>query len=326
MKTFILVFLFTVLSFFLQPVARAHHEPLIITTGIGALSGSVIIAQEKGFFREHGVKTVTTSMKRGKVAFQTYEQGKSDVAVNNSLHIVRSDFDASRHVIIGTVAYSDNQTKLVARKSAGIATISDLKGKKIALPKAGFAHFFLEKFLLFNGLTLDDVEVVFAGKKDLPDAIGSNRADGVINHGMPIAKTKELLGDDHVTFQNPTIHRKTNQILVPRAWVDEHREQAKGLLRAIIKAENFIKTHTKESIEILAKAKNYNAREMARTVRHEMTYYLSLKQSIFTELEGMENWALDNGIVARKTPRNYFNLVDFSLLEEIDPARVSIIR
>jgi hypothetical protein len=65
---------------------------------------------------------------------------------------------------------------------------------------------------------------------------------------------------------------------------------------------------------------------MDRTVRHEMNYYLSLEQSIFTELEGIEQWALDNNLVERKTPRNYFELVDYSLLEEIDPKRVTIIR
>jgi len=129
-----------------------------------------------------------------------------------------------------------------------------------------------------------------------------------------------------VIFQNPVIHRKTNQLLVPRTWVTQHREQAKGLLQAIIKAENFIKTNTEESIEILAKARGYDVKDMTRTVRHEMNYYLSLKQSIFTELEGMEIWALDNNAVERKTPRNYLDMIDYSLLEEIDPKRVTIIR
>jgi ABC-type nitrate/sulfonate/bicarbonate transport system substrate-binding protein len=116
------------------------------------------------------------------------------------------------------------------------------------------------------------------------------------------------------------------QLLVPRAWLAQHRDQAKELLRAILKGEEFIKTHTEKSIEILAEAKKYDIRDMAQTVRHEMNYYLSLKQSIFTELEGIEQWALDNNLVERKTPRNYLEMVDYSLLEEIDPKRVTIIR
>ena len=40
----------------------------------------------------------------------------------------------------------------------------------------------------------------------------------------------------------------------------------------------------------------------------------------------MEQWAFDNNIVERKTPRNYLEMVDYSLLEEIDPKRVTIIR
>ena len=106
----------------------------------------------------------------------------------------------------------------------------------------------------------------------------------------------------------------------------QNREQAKGWLLAILKAEEFIKTHTEEGIEILAKAKKYDVKDMAQTVRNEMDYYLSLKQSMFTELEGMEQWAFDNNIVERKTPRNYLEMVDYSLLAEIDPKRVTIIR
>lgn len=314
------------ISLFFESAAMADQSPLIIVTGPGELCGSVIIAQEKGFFKEYGLTTITKSLKREKSAFQTYEQGNADIAVHSSIHLVRSDFDASRHLIIGTVSYSDNQMKLLARKSAGITNIADLKGKKIALPPAGFAHFFLEKLLLFNGMTLDDVEEVFVSKKDIPNAIQTGLADSTINHGVPIEKTKEVLGDDYVIFQNPAIHRKTNQLLVPREWVEKNREQAKGMLRAILKAEKFIKTNTEECIEIIARVKKYNIEDMARAVRNEMDFHLSLKQSIFNELEGMEVWALDNNIVSRKTPRNYFKMVDYSLLEEIAPERVTIIR
>ena len=179
MKTSISVFLFAVISFYFQP-AMADSPPLTIATGTGAMGGTLIIAQEKGFFKEQGVNTTITSLRRGKLAFQAYEQGKFNATTTTSLHIVRSNFDASHHVIIGTLCYTNNQTKLLARKSAGITRISDLKAKKIAVNKAGFSHFYLEKFLLFNGLTLDDVEEVFASREDIPGIIERGLAHAVM--------------------------------------------------------------------------------------------------------------------------------------------------
>ncbi|MCG8552810.1 MAG: ABC transporter substrate-binding protein [Desulfobacterales bacterium] len=325
MKKLISLFLFAVISFYLQP-AMADSPPLTIATGWGALDGPVAIAYEKGFFKEEGLKIRVTSMTKSRLALQAYLQGEADLTSVNSLNIARSNFDASHHVIIGTFAYTDNQLKLLAQKSVGITRISDLKGKKVAVHRDGFAHFYLEKFLLLNGLNLDDVEEVFARRKEIPGIIERGLAHATMNHGVPIAETKKILGEDYVIFQNPAVYRKSQHLLVPRKWVAQHREQAKGLLRALLKAEEFIKTNTEESIETLAKAKKYDVSDMTRTVRHEMNYYLSLKQSIFTELEGLETWTLDNNIVQRKTPRNYLEMVDYSLLKEIDPKRVTIIR
>jgi len=325
MKAFISVFFFGVVSFYFQPVI-AEQLPLTIATGWGAMTGSVVIAQEKGFFKEQGIETTTLSMTGGQQIFQAYVQGKADVMCNTCLRIAQSNFNPSDHVIIGTLSYSDNQMKLIARKSVGITKVSDLKGKKIVVTQASFAHFYLERFLLFYGLTLDDVELVFGGKKEIPGIIERGLADAAMWHGVPIAETKKILGNDYVIFQNPAIYRKTQQLIVHRAWLAQHREQAKGLLRAILKGEEFMKAHMEESIEIMAKTKGYDIKDMAQTVRHEINYHLSLDQSIFNELESIEQWALDNNIVERKTPRNYLEMVDYSLLEEVDPKRVSIIR
>ncbi|MEH0021406.1 MAG: ABC transporter substrate-binding protein [Desulfobacter sp.] len=290
------------------------------------MTGPVVIAREKGFFREQGINTTILSTTGSTRSVKAYLQGKADATAVNSLNIVRSNLDPSDHVVIGTLSYTDNQLKLLARKSAGINKVSDLKGKKVAVHKASFAHFYLEKFLLFNGLALNDVEEVFASKKEIPGVIERGMAHATMQHGVPIAKTKKILGEDHVIFQNPGVHRKTSHLMVSRKWLTRHREQAKGVLRALLKGEEFIKTHTEESIGILAKAKKYDISDMAHTVRHEMNYYLRLEPSIFTELEGIEQWALDNNLVERNTPRNYPEMVDYSLLKEIAPKRVTILR
>jgi ABC-type nitrate/sulfonate/bicarbonate transport system substrate-binding protein len=72
MKTFISVFFFAVVSFYFQPVMAA--PPITIATGWGAMTGSVGIAQAKGFFKEQGIKTTTLSMAGDKQIFQAYMQ------------------------------------------------------------------------------------------------------------------------------------------------------------------------------------------------------------------------------------------------------------
>jgi NitT/TauT family transport system substrate-binding protein len=81
--------------------------------------------------------------------------GMVDVATNAETQLLRQSVDDPDLRVIFTVA--ESFYRIVARKSAGIQRIADLKGKRITTPRNTSAHYFLVKMLATGHLAETDV-------------------------------------------------------------------------------------------------------------------------------------------------------------------------
>jgi len=324
MKQSYIIALFTIILF--AGLANADPVKFTFSAGAGAMSGSVNVAEEKGFFEQEGIRGSVDAYNNGQISFEEYLAGKNDAATTGTINVVLTDFDVTKHRLIANLAYTDNQTKLLAKKSAGITKIADLKGKRIGTVRATTAHFYLCRFLVLNGIPTNQVNIVYLTKKELPTAIAKGEVDAICQHGMPIENAKEKLGDDWVVFQDNTIIRKCCLLIVPLDTIQRAPQTIDGALKAIIQANRFIHTDTQESVEIIAKAKKYPVEVMDQSVRKEMDFNVTLEQSLLLTLETIEQWAIDNNLVSRTTPRNYLDFIDYRPLERIDGSKVTIIR
>lgn len=307
-------------------LAMAGGDKITISAGAGPMSGALNVAEAKGYFEESGVKVQVISYKKGKIAFDKYLAGEDDIATCNLVGIVLSDFDITSHKLIAGLAYSDNKTVILGKKSAGIAKPSDLKNKRIGLVRATSAHFYFWKFMALNGISPNDVEIIFMEKKKLPEAIASGQIDAICQHGMPIEKAKKKLEDDWVAFQEDSIHRISVQMIAPTQWINDNPNKVKAVLKGALDAEKHIKTNTEDSVRILAKAKGYPEDVMDKTVRNHIEFNLSLPQSLLLSLETVEQWAIDNKLVDRTEPRNYLGFIDYRPLENVSSNKVAILR
>ncbi len=300
-------------------------EKISYGTGAGPMDGAIIVAQEKGFMAEQGLDVKTSIFKKGKIGFDNYLAGKESFAITNIISVVLTDFDITKHRYVATASYTDNQTKVLVNKATGINNIMDLRGKKIATVKATTAHFYLCRFLELNGVACDDVNIVFMKKNQLPDAIANGEVDAICQHGMPVVKAKKMIGDNGVIYEDDTIIRKSVGLIFPAAFVANQPEVIEGMLKATLKGDAFIKNDTVKAIEIIAKKKNYPIEAMTKSVRQEIDFDLSLKQSLLLTFETVERWAIDNRLVERTTPRNYLDFVDYKPLKSVAPDKVTII-
>src|SRR5215467_3018038 len=85
-------------------------------------------------------------------------RGEVDAATNAETQLLRQSIDDPSLRVILTEA--ESFYRIVARRSSGIASVADLRGKKIAIAPYTSAHFYLVKSLAAAGVEEDAVTVV----------------------------------------------------------------------------------------------------------------------------------------------------------------------
>jgi taurine transport system substrate-binding protein len=169
----------------LCPVAGAQTDPVTGETypaifNIGTLNGApqTAIAIEEGYFDDLGVPVKVLFFDSGRdvnTAFasksiQAASFGSSPISLGISNHL---DYEV---VFVNDIIASSET--LAVKKTAGIKTLSDLKGKKIAAPFASTAHYSLLNALLLAGVKPTEVTLLDLQPQDILAAWVRGDIDG----------------------------------------------------------------------------------------------------------------------------------------------------
>lgn len=154
---------------------------------------------------------------------------------------------------------TDAGAVLLTRKDAGIASVSDLSGKKVAVPQLGNTqHLCLLNILEENNLSVTDkggdVTVNASSNADILNLMGNGSVDAALvpePWGTTIEKNgnAEVLLDDKEVFLDGNY--PTAVVIVSKDFMDEHPELVEEFLKAHEDATAFINDNPEEAQEIV---------------------------------------------------------------------------
>ena len=174
-------------------------EKVTIAAYLGEFSSLVFIAENQGYFADNGLDVTIKEYETGLGPAQAVLAGDADFATVAEFVLVSNSFNHEDLKAVSTIDLA-NAIELVARKDRGINKPNDLKGKKIAVPQKTQAEFFLGSFLIFNGLSTNDIKVINMKPSELVEAITAGTVDAVMIWEPNVYKIKKLLGDNAITF------------------------------------------------------------------------------------------------------------------------------
>lgn len=164
--------------------ARADDDlSVLLDFAPWGLHAAVHLSEEKGWFKERGLN-VSVRDGRGSVStIQLVGVGEADVGMAQlgPMATARDASGIKLKSIAGWVRKGD--LAAVVDRSAGIDSIDDLKGKKLALFAASPFLPFLDTFLKAGGLTRDDVNLLYVEPSAMMMTYTSGQADGVLTAG-----------------------------------------------------------------------------------------------------------------------------------------------
>jgi len=310
---------------------KSDHKPVKppekVTMAFATLVESTLaqVAQARGYFREEGLEVTAHLHPYGKLALREVLEGKADFATVAETPAMFAIMNGEKICLIASIQSSQNNHAIVARKDLGILTPQDLKGKRIATTLGVTADFFMDGYLAANGISRKEMEVVNLRQGMLQNAIVNGDVEAVSTFYPFLSQIQNKLGDNGVTFYDKDIYTATFNVVVPQALVRENPGKIRKALRALVRAEEYVRGNPAEAQNMVAKFSGI-APGIVSEAWDVSSFDLTLNQSLILVLEDESQWAIKGGMTrARKIP-NYLDFIYIDGLNSVKPSAVRILR
>jgi NitT/TauT family transport system substrate-binding protein len=186
--------------------------------------------------------------------------GQADVATNSETQALRASVAHPDLRFIFTVA--ECPYRIVARRSAGISRLADLRGKRVGTQVESSAAYFLDCMLRTTGLTGEDViSVPFMAKTEapltlIPEALKNGRIDAVALWEPQVQRAKLAIEDDAIEFRNPAVYTEKFNLCTTQANLENLplRQRIVAFVRALIAAAQSLNDEPEVGWRLVAQA------------------------------------------------------------------------
>ena len=307
-----------------EPASIATAD-VSIAVSTSPLSTPVFVAKKKGFFKKHGVNVTLQRRHGGHISLKAVLAGEADYATTSDYPIMINAFKRSDYEVIATFVSSDNDVKMMADKRKNILAAANLKGKNVGVVTGGSSHYFLDRFLLFNAMKLEDVVVKHVGPEKMPDALASGEVDAIAVWEPSGYLAKKKLGANLQIFPAKDYYRETFNIVGLKKTISDNKEVNIRILRALIDASEFIQGSPKEAQQIIIEELSLD-KEFIDWIWDDFAFRVSLEQTLLITIENEARWAVENGIVSSDQAPNYLEYINSKPLSSVDRGLVRLVQ
>lgn len=250
-RLFISLCIVLVLSLSIMPKAMAQ-EPVKLKIGFSTWVGygPLFVAQDKGYLTDAGLDVEFVKVEDPKDRFVALA-GKQLDGLVTTLDTASQywNTEAPFKIFLGLDESSGGDGIVV---NSGIASIADLKGKKIGVNVGSVSQFFLEYILKQNGMTDSDVTLVKMQQGDVPAALASNSIDAGVTWEPHLSKAVQN-GATLLVSSKETPGLIVDILLLRSDVMDANPDAAAGLVGAWYKAVDYWKANPDDADTIMAK-------------------------------------------------------------------------
>jgi sulfonate transport system substrate-binding protein len=207
--------------------------------------------------------------------------------------------------------------RIVAKRSAGITTLADLRGKRVTTPRETSAHYFLVRALASAGVSESDVTIVSLPREQMATGLAKGDADAIAMWEPESQKALELLGKDAIVFPNKGVYRELFSLYSTTEVLNDARRRPElvEFVRALIAAGDELKTKPQPHFPLIAKTIGQPPDLVARAWEHHAFPY-ALPKDALDVMEQEEAWVARNQKRAPRTRATLAQFIDTTVLAE----------
>jgi NitT/TauT family transport system substrate-binding protein len=239
----------------------------------------------------------------------------ADAATNSETQILLRSVDNPELRIVMTVA--ECEYRIVARRSAGIRRLVDLRGRKVGTPANTSAEYYLSKMLRTVKLDESDVTMVPMPVADMAAAMKRGDVDAVSGWEPGAQDSIAALGADAIVFQDPSVYRELFNLNTTAGVLSDpaKRRLLVGVVRAIAGASRDVRARPADVRPLLSSRINVPQATIATVWRH-FRFPASIPRDTLDVLVEEEQWVAGRQKRSPRTRAQLQSLIDDGVLRE----------
>jgi len=290
-----------------------------ITLGYGAFPGWLPwkVAEEQGLFKKNGLTVELKyfeSITDGNNAMASGALDANNQTLNDTLALLSGG--GKPHKVVTIEDSSTGADQIIARE--GIASLNDLKGKKIAVEEGIVSHYLLRLALDEVNLTFDDVDLELLTTDAATAAFVNGQVDAVVNYAPFTTTALERAGARAIATTAEFPEALTDHLVVSDDMLKSRPNDVQALVNTWFDTLAWINDNTPAANKIMAKqagvpAKDYNSYSAGLsmlTVQQNIDAFTPgvTRKNLNFLAEDIADFLVDTGL-AEKRPDNK-NLLD----------------
>ncbi|HEX5685298.1 MAG TPA: ABC transporter substrate-binding protein [Ideonella sp.] len=288
------------------------------------LSLPVYVAEAEGYFKAEKLDLKIVDCEIGRQCLERLLDGKAQLATTAASPIVFASLRGAKFSILATIANTQTFNRIVTRRSLGIATVADLRNKRVGTFQGTSAHYFLELSLLAAGVDPSSVTIVPIQPGGAPQSLASGETDAVAVFEPFTFDVIDALGSQALVLPSRRLVTDTWSIVVAKSLDGQREADLQRLCRALDRAIQFAADNPERARTIFQARLGLDRAAFDRTWR-DINFDIELRQSLITGLEGQARWAIRQGHVTGTVP-NFLDYVRPDPLARVRAGAVSVVR
>ena len=156
-------------------------------------------------------------------------------------------------------------------------------------------------------------------------ALVTGKVDAVSIWNPTVIQLKKKLGSKGIIFFGESLYTENFCVVAGQEYIKKNPAVIKKVLRALIKAETFVREHPEESRRLVAEFLKTDKVILDETW-DIFTFRVALDQALLVNLEDQTRWAIKHQLAARRDMPNYLDFIYMDGLLAVKPEAVRIIR
>lgn len=300
------------------PYAEARHGPIEIYGNVQTFEiAPVLLAARHYYPGEANVRMGSIANLVGAPPVPGFgTEGEADLATNAETQALRYSVDRPDLRIVMTV--TEGLYRIVARRSAGIASVADLRGKRIATIPQTSSGYFLKLMLEDAGLTFEDiVPVPITPLAGMTAALERGEVDAVVIWEPESENAARVLGDDLIEFSGHGVYRELFNLNTTAAKLADPavRPRIVRFVRAIIDASAEVRRDPLRAQGLLRDASGFAPDDIVESWSHH-NWLAGQVDDLLDVMERQERWLAQQANRPARSRAQLSTLINTSVYAE----------